>query len=81
MTVHLDYTVNIKINKVMINCVVYARIFLCISLYYTPYFCLYLNCTFADIGINGPYHVTYVANRLILGLFDTTHLVSIIIWT
>ena len=34
-------------------------IFLCISLFFTPYICLYLNFTFADFGLHGPYHITY----------------------
>ena len=29
------------------------------SLFFTPYFCLYLNFTFAEFGLHGAYHVTY----------------------
>ena len=43
--------------KVLKFCVVY---FICISLFFTPYFCLYLNFTLADFGLHRPYHVTNI---------------------
>ena len=30
------------------------------SLFFTPYICLYLNFTFADFGLHGPYRNTYI---------------------
>ena len=44
-------------------------IFLCICLFFTPYFCLYLNFTYADFGLHGPYHVTYInANTILVSI-------------
>ena len=42
-------------------CVVYFSFFFFSS---SPYFCLYLNFTFANFGLHGPYHMSYEQDAL-----------------